>query len=130
VALKWKDNATNEASYRVLRNGAVIATLAANATSYTDATVAQGTTYSYTVQAVNSTGASASAPVSVTTLAVNTPANLRQWSRVPQQINLSWTDLSTNESSFRVWRSTNAGRLCKLERFPAAPLKSAQQGAR
>jgi hypothetical protein len=59
VALKWTDNSTNEQNFTVERStspdsGFVqIATLAANATSYTDRSVTRNTTYYYRVRAVN-----------------------------------------------------------------------------
>lgn len=57
VALRWIDNASSETGYRVERkvgNGtfAVYATLAANSTSYTDASVSANTFYTYRVLAL------------------------------------------------------------------------------
>jgi fibronectin type 3 domain-containing protein len=117
VALRWVDNANNETSYRVLRNGTLIATLTANSTGYTNMSLLPGTTYTYTVQAVNSAGVSSSAPVSVTTLAASTitaPASLKAVVTSTTQINLAWTDLSTNERSFAVWRSVNGGAAAQV----------------
>ena len=72
VKLTWTDNATNETSYRIERatgsgTFATIATLAADATSYTDSTVAASTTYNFKVSAVNSGGTGVSSVVPITT---------------------------------------------------------------
>lgn len=70
--LTWNaatDN-TGVAGYTVYRNGSPIATTSgANATSYSDTSVAAGTTYTYTVDAFDGTGnhSPPSDPVSVTT---------------------------------------------------------------
>lgn len=61
INLAWTDNATDETSYSVERstNGttfSVIATLGANATSYSNTGLAASTTYWYRVRAANSGG--------------------------------------------------------------------------
>jgi hypothetical protein len=64
VTLNWIDNSTNENSFLVERSTTVaggyiqIATLPANARSYTDNTVFRKTTYYYRVRAANSGGKS------------------------------------------------------------------------
>ncbi|MCF6737730.1 hypothetical protein E9565_21690, partial [Blastococcus sp. KM273129] len=57
------------ASYRVSRDGAVVAEAVSGGTSFVDTTVAAGTEYGYTVSAVDAAGnrSAESAPVSVTT---------------------------------------------------------------
>ncbi|MEO7137521.1 MAG: S8 family serine peptidase [Gemmatimonadales bacterium] len=73
IALDWTDNATNETSYEVQRASgstfAAIATLPADAKSYTDGGLAPLTTYSYRVLARNAGGASPYAEASATTTA-------------------------------------------------------------
>lgn len=66
VSLTWGAVA-GAASYRVLRDGAVAGT--PSSTSFTDAGLSPGTTYTYTVSAVDGSGAAGapSAPVRVTT---------------------------------------------------------------
>ena len=52
--LVWTDRSSSEESYKVYRDGQVIATLASNSTSYVDiAYVATGKTLSYSVEAFN-----------------------------------------------------------------------------
>ena len=58
VTLGWNDNAEDETGYHVYRNGALIATLGADATSYTDNPPGSGP-YTYSVEAFNAAGASA-----------------------------------------------------------------------
>jgi acid phosphatase type 7 len=72
VNLTWNAASDNVgvAGYTVYRNGSPIATTSgANATSYSDTSVASGTTYTYTVDAFDGTGnhSPPSDPVSVTT---------------------------------------------------------------
>ena len=52
--LAWNDRSNDEEGYKVYRNQQVIATLPPNSTSYVDiASVATGTTLSYSVEAFN-----------------------------------------------------------------------------
>ena len=60
ITLTWKDVANDETGYRVYRNGSPITELPANSTTYTDDTSrSSGSTFSYSVEAFNSIGASA-----------------------------------------------------------------------
>ena len=76
VRLTWTDNSTNESAYRVERrtgsNGswALIDTISANLTLYTDASASANTAYSYRVTATNGAGSS---PAS-NTASLSTPA--------------------------------------------------------
>ncbi|MEP2276727.1 MAG: carbohydrate-binding protein [Reichenbachiella sp.] len=54
ITLTWGDTANGEDHYSVSRNGATIATLPANSTSYVDSGLSDETCYSYTVTAVGS----------------------------------------------------------------------------
>jgi chitodextrinase len=70
VALSWGAATDNVAiaGYRISRGGTVLATTGPNASSYTDSTVAPGTAYSYTIEALD-TSSNVGPP---TTLAVTT----------------------------------------------------------
>ena len=91
VALSWTASTDNVgvAGYRVYRGGAEIASVGAT-TSYTDTTVAGGTTYSYTVRAVDAAGnlsdpsntASATTPAT-TTLTLSPEADARVQESAP-----------------------------------------------
>jgi fibronectin type 3 domain-containing protein len=96
VEVSW-DASTDDASavaYRVYRNGAFVGTT--TATSWT-ANPADGTTYIYSVRAIDSAGnlGEASAPVSVTTpdqTAPSAPTNLTAQALAnPARVQLSWT---------------------------------------
>ena len=72
VSLAWKDNANNEDGFQIERKTGttwqVLTTVAANAKTYTDASAARRTTYTYRVLAFNVAGGSPySNQVSVTT---------------------------------------------------------------
>jgi len=64
LTLTWQDNSTNESNFGVERKTgtsgtyAQIALVAANTTSYVDASVSHGVTYCYRVDAINSAGVS------------------------------------------------------------------------
>src|SRR6266508_985698 len=61
LTLTWTDNSTNEDGFKVERKTdtagtyAQVAKVGANVTSYTDASLASGTTYCYRVRAFNAT---------------------------------------------------------------------------
>ena len=116
VNLSWIDNASNETGYRVSRDGVVIATLGANASSYTDtltgitsananvartySVVAYNSTASASVaQALNVTpGVSLAAPSALTAALGGTAA--------APTVSLSWVDQSVGESGYAVSRAT------------------------
>ncbi len=122
IKLTWKDKSTNETGFKIYRKvGAAartfFATKSANSVSHIDTTAGgntSATTYSYDVQACNAVGCSPS-----TTLAVvpYKPTNLTAVKALSSQIDLTWTDVSTNETSFQIQRksgncaSANAWRL-------------------
>jgi hypothetical protein len=69
VDLSWTDNASDETAYQVQRatgggSYSTIATLAAGATSYSDATVSSSTSYNYKVQALKGSTPSADSNIS------------------------------------------------------------------
>ena len=78
VELSWNapDPADGVASYLVQRNGVEVAMLPGTATSFTDATVASATTYSYSIVARDTVGNASppSSPATVTTPAIEGPA--------------------------------------------------------
>ena len=119
INLTWKDNSSNETGFKIERspNGndtwTLITTTAANATSYSDSTgLTSGTQYFYRVRATNSIGDAANSNIASATTAAptapNAPSNLVATAATTTlQINLTWTDKSTNETGFIVERSPN-----------------------
>jgi uncharacterized repeat protein (TIGR03806 family) len=119
VDLQWTDNANSETGFVVQRSTAgaayqTLAQLGANATTYTDATVVASTNYSYRVNARNNAGASGNSNVaSVTTPAPTpvptapaAPSALAATVAGANQVDLSWTDNSNNETAFLIGRRT------------------------
>lgn len=117
VSLGWTDNATDETGFTIERSPdgsswAQLATAGANATSYTDLTVAASTAYSYRVRATNGAGNSGfSNVVTVTTPAASSvpaaPSNPTATALSRSQIGLGWTDNASNETGFKIERSSN-----------------------
>lgn len=109
VTLSWPDNADNETEYRVARNGTNIATLPAGSTTFTETvTGSAGTSYAYTVAAVNSAGINISNSVTVTisnTIPI-APSNFKLSAINSSTIDMSWRDNARDESGFRLRRSS------------------------
>jgi hypothetical protein len=109
VALDWADNAEGDlASYRVYRDGALLATRSSS--SYTDAAVSAGIKYAYTVTAVDTSGneSAASTPASaIPTGDTTPPAAPTGLSAAPGngQVTLNWTDNADADlTGYRVYR--------------------------
>lgn len=116
INLAWTDNSANEDSFRIERKLSSditytqIASVSANTTTYSSTGLASSTLYIYRVRASNAGGNSSySNTASATTfpLAPNAPTALDASTVSFSQINLTWTDNSTNEDSFRIERSLN-----------------------
>ncbi len=116
VRVSWIDAATNESGYRVERstNGTSfteVAALAAGSTSFTNAGLAASTAYWYRVVATNDAGSATSGVVTVTTPASaakpSAPTGLSATATSSSRITLRWTDTASNESGFRIERSTD-----------------------
>lgn len=119
INLSWSD-VSNETGYTIERstNGTSwtqLATVGANITSYASTGLSQNTTYHYRVKASNLGGDSPySAAASATTQGVPppnaAPSGLVVLSSSSTQVNLRWTDNSTNETGFYIQRSSNGGK--------------------
>jgi fibronectin type 3 domain-containing protein len=122
ITLTWTDTSTNETSFQVFRGtqGAAPALLASvtrttalkaatgGAVTYADATAVAGTTYTYYVVAVNTTGTTVSSSLpsaSVSfSLAMPAPTGLAAV-QSGANIAVSWIDTSAAETSFEVLRT-------------------------
>lgn len=124
ITLTWTDNANNENGFRLERKSStaasysVIATLAANVTSYEDSGLKASTKYLYRVRAYNGNGNSAYGKgVSATTLPFSpaAPGNLTATVISNHQIDIAWADKSGNETGFKIERKTgNAGTYAQI----------------
>ncbi len=115
VELAWdaaSDPESGVSGYRVYRGGALLG-FTANLT-YADTTVAAGTTYSYTVRAINgatlasgdSNAAVAVTPVPTDTQPPSTPANLAVDAITTTSVHLGWDAATDNigVTAYRVYR--------------------------
>jgi hypothetical protein len=115
VSLAWTDIATDETGYLVQRatdgvTFADIATLGPNAFSYVDTAVVAGTTYIYRVAPFNAGGPAYSNTASATIPGPQPPAaplQLQADFQDTPRIDLSWQDVSLDETSFLIQRSTD-----------------------
>ncbi len=100
----------------------LLAALPADATSFRDATAAADSVYEYRVLARNAAGASpATSPVAATT-APAAPTGLVAAAAGAGQVDLSWTDASSTETSFRVERrDLPAGGFAPVPGSPVGP---------
>jgi subtilisin family serine protease len=128
VNLNWSDNSSDESGFQVERCGGTIATCstfvqiaetAANATGFSDPNVTGQNTYTYRVRAFNNDGPSTfSNPSEVTTPAAPpppppaAPGNLTALASAHDQVNLSWSDNSADETGFKVERCTGVSATC------------------
>ncbi|HEX8318834.1 S8 family serine peptidase [Longimicrobium sp.] len=116
IRVTWTDASSNETSFNVARRmqnldgtlgpSQVVGSPGANATAYADSTVTAGQTYRYYVRACNSAGCSAwasTANVTAPTLPAS-PTGVAGTAVSATQVQVSWTDASSNETSFNVSR--------------------------
>jgi hypothetical protein len=115
VKLTWKDNATDETGFRVERKVGSssfqeIQALAVNTQELTVTGLTAGTNYTFRVRASGVSAFSAySNTVSVKTpaaTALPAPAGLTALARSGTEVLLTWRDMSTGETGFRIERST------------------------
>lgn len=111
--LSWMDNSEKESAYKIYRKTAdmadfeMIATIAANSTSYNDEGLDGSTVYTYKVCAYNEKAKSCSNEASVETEALLVVEGLvaQVSAQSGTSIELQWTDLSTTEDGFLIKRS-------------------------
>ena len=109
IKLLWTDNSTDEKSFKIYRKAGsgspiLLTTKGANIVSHTDNNApgnTTSTTYSYYIQACNSNGCS---PKTNTAIVPYRPTNLSATPVSSSRINLTWTDKSSNETGFEIYR--------------------------
>jgi len=113
IDLAWTDNSSNETGFKIFRDGVELLPspkVVANVTTFSDTGVTCGTTYTYTVKAVNAAGDSAGVTATATTPACasgapTAPGGLTATAVSQTQINLLWTDNSSDETGFKLFRN-------------------------
>ncbi|MFN6203082.1 MAG: fibronectin type III domain-containing protein, partial [Acidobacteriota bacterium] len=119
----WSDNSNNETGFRIERrlstgDFTVVTTSPSTtptntgARSYTDTGLVKNTQYFYRIFAINSVGDSLVSNVASGTTPdtpPSAPGNLVATAASVSQINLSWSDNSDNETSFKVFPRTAVG---------------------
>ncbi|MBN1671939.1 MAG: heparin lyase I family protein [Kiritimatiellae bacterium] len=117
IQVVWRDNSSNEDSFKIDRrqSGATtwvrIAAPGRNATTYTDSGLSADTRYYYMIKASSSSAGDSpySAAVATTTGPLTAqppaaPAGLAATAVSPNRVELQWTDRSGNETSFKIDR--------------------------
>src|SRR5439155_3736339 len=89
-------------------NFAPLAIVAANATSHSDTTASEATSYVYRVKPINATGTGVGVTVSALTVPA-APSLLTATAITVTRVDLSWTDNSSGENGFTIERSTDGG---------------------
>ncbi len=121
VSVTWKDNSSDETEFRLQRsaNGGStwtqVAIVAANATSYSDTGLQPSTSYGYRIQSCSSAGCSSYSNAATATTPAPpaqppaAPTNLGATATSATRVDLTWKDNSTDETEFRLQRSTDGG---------------------
>ncbi len=133
LVISWTDNSDNESGFQLDRSkGAAgtfseIASVGADVSTYQDSAVDGASEYCYRVRALGAAGSSPSAfsaPACHQFAAPAAPSDLGAIASL-EQVDLSWTDNSDNETGFEVWRSTTgASGTFALEATVGAEVKS------
>ena len=105
--IAWDDNSTNETYFEIVYVPTTggnwsLAYAPADATTYTLAPVAPGSSYYFYVRACNAAGCSAWSNGIIATTPPAPPTNLRLVGTTETSITIAWNDNSTNETSFQV----------------------------
>ncbi len=122
INLTWTDNSVNENGFQVLREDPntntfhLVATVGTNVTSYFDAGLQNGQTYSYQIQATNTVGNSASS--NTATISIPTPpaqpTNLHLTQLTTTTVGLAWQIPPTNDDGVKIFRRDTTTSLYSL----------------
>ncbi|PYJ65066.1 MAG: hypothetical protein DME76_18780 [Verrucomicrobia bacterium] len=113
INLTWTDNSLTESGYRIEQSPVdnlhytEIATVGPNVTSYSATGLSEATKYYYRVRAYNAIATSAYSNEKNATTLSNipvAPSGLTITSALSNQVSLSWTDNSNNETGFKIQR--------------------------
>jgi hypothetical protein len=106
VALTWNEVSASEESYRVERDGEIIATLPPNSEAYLDTEVVPELSYTYRVFAVNFCGEAGSEPAAGMASSTGPPApsSVAASDDLCDRVVITWTDGSADEDGFTITR--------------------------
>ena len=115
VVLYWTDTSNHESGFAIDREDgiggpwAALTNVAADVTTFIDSAVHKNVVYSYRIRACSAAGCSPYSNVSSvtplnSTVVPNGPTNLVAVALSPTKVRLTWADIATNESGFRVHR--------------------------
>jgi fibronectin type III domain protein/beta-propeller repeat-containing protein len=119
INLSWADNSSNESGFKIERATSsggpwsYIATTGTNTTSYWNTGLSASTRYYYRARAYNTAGDSAYSNTASATTTNGTalptlptaPSALNATAASSSQVNLTWSDNSSNESGFKIERA-------------------------
>jgi hypothetical protein len=137
IDLTWTDMSSDETAFmierRVWESRAAVWTAwqrldaaAANATQYRDESVTEGYAYEYRLSACNAAGCSSTIAANVPGAAIPAaPSGASATANTRYQVDVTWTDESTNETYFKVerrvfWDVTQTWTAWHLDALPAA----------
>jgi len=124
VNLTWQDNSSNEQGFKIERktgdsgSWSQIATRSANSTSWKNTSLSLNKKYYYRVRAYNSASHS-SYSNSYYAFTMQGPSNLDATAVSSSQINLTWSDRSTNETGFKIERKVSGGSWTEIGYKPS-----------
>ena len=118
IRLTWNDADPGLTGFTIFRatDGAAateLTTVAANATSFVDSTVAPGNTYTYYVQASSAAANSATSSGATLVIRLTTPGNVAA-TMGQGAATVTWTDSGICATGFYIYRSTNGGTAVKV----------------
>jgi parallel beta-helix repeat protein len=119
ISLRWTDTSSNETGFAIEQSNSggaftQVATVGAGLTNFTVTGLSAGTQYSYRVRSYNTVGyssysgtaAATTSSAGGTTTAPASPGTLTA-TRGSAKVTLAWADKSTNETGFRIDRSSD-----------------------
>lgn len=112
IDLSWTDNANNETGFAIERKTgaagayALIATVGANAISYSDTNANATTTYYYRIAATTGTRKSSYSNEATNMATAPAPPSALAVLASTREMNLIWTDNANNENGFAIERKT------------------------
>ncbi len=118
INLTWINSISNATAVNILRstdgqNYAIIATLSPGSTSYSDTGLDEATEYDYGIQEVQSTATSGRGAGDTFTFPAAPTALIASFAG--SEVDLSWSDNSSNESAYEIYRSVDGNAFTLID---------------